>query len=401
MKGIFPNAEQRFHDPLIYKEGDVFYALSTDYKVPGVNLYTSKDLLQWENLGPLISEIPQEIQVHSNLRGFWAPELVKRNGEYRLYTSASSFGSQQSVISLFTSNRIDGKYQYKMDIVKTYEDAGLMLPNAIDANVISNRNGEDFLIYGSFFGGIYILALDSDGLPAEKTYGKRIAGGNHTAVEGAYVYYDRDEDLYFLFLSYGSLTYDYNIRIATSKEITGPYEDSLGHEMTNLDPVLRVGDKIIGGYNFDLEDVQGLMAPGHNSLLKIEKELYLVHHMRIEHNVNSPFLNIRKLYKYGHKQFLVSPFLYSGLTEELSSINHFLGEISIIRFDRFNQGVTYARKIQAADLSFTVNAQGVELSLFNSVYRGICIRQGNRHAFMGVNSSGEHLWAVNSEKNEE
>ncbi len=64
-----------------------------------------------------------------------------------------------------------------------------------------------------------------------------------------------------------SLFSNYNIRVARSKTIDGPYLDFHGQEMTDTSlPPNDVGLKILGGYTFN--DGEGWVAPGHNSVLK-------------------------------------------------------------------------------------------------------------------------------------
>ncbi len=156
--------KRKAHNPLIFKDNDKYFLLSTDLDLEGVQYSTSRDLLSWSKDKVLIRRIPESIIEFAGNTGFWAPELVKRGNEYRLYVSSSSFGSQQSVISLFKSSNLDEDFQYVDNVVLSLDGSGIEEPNAIDANVVQDKNGQDFIIYGSFFGGIYIKPLDKNGL---------------------------------------------------------------------------------------------------------------------------------------------------------------------------------------------------------------------------------------------
>ena len=91
-------------------------------------------------------------------------------------------------------------------------------PNAIDPNVIKDPKTQKlYMVYGSFFGGIYIKELDAaTGRAKDQDFGKKLVGGSGMAIEGPYIVYNREHDNYYLFVSYGSLSSDYNIRVARS-----------------------------------------------------------------------------------------------------------------------------------------------------------------------------------------
>jgi hypothetical protein len=63
-------------------------------------------------------------------------------------------------------------------------------------------------------------------------YGKHLAGGDHSAIEGSYILYSPESGYYYLFASFGGFasTDGYNIRIARSKNPDGPYLDAAGRD---------------------------------------------------------------------------------------------------------------------------------------------------------------------------
>ncbi len=83
-------------------------------------------------------------------------------------------------------------------------------------------------------------------------------------MEGPYIVYNPTFRKYYLFVSYDSLFEDYNVRVARSDSITGPYVDMNGHDMadTRYLPQYEIGNKILGGYQFS--EGEGWIAPGHN-----------------------------------------------------------------------------------------------------------------------------------------
>lgn len=155
--------------------------------------------------------------------------------EYRLYCSNSSFGPRNSCIFTAVSDKPEGPFEPKDCVLKTDES---MPVNGIDANIIRDvKTGEMYMVYGSFWGGIHILKLNEQtGLAAEDGIGTCICcrpAWLSGAVEGPYIIYNEETEYYYLFVSYGSLKTDYQIRVGRSKKVTGPYVDYNGREMTD------------------------------------------------------------------------------------------------------------------------------------------------------------------------
>ncbi len=284
------------HDPAIFKDGDMYYAFSTDASIGdvhtcGIQIRKSKDLITWEYAGtafedyekdcvPAIKHAKLNIAAHN---GLWAPDVVKVGETYRMYYSASTFGQSRSAIGLATSTNVEGPYTDQGIVIKS--DAGALNgPNCIDPAIVRDREGQLYMSYGSFSGGIFMVALDNETGFTQKGFEPvRIAGSRGAAIEASAIIYLEETDYFYLFVSYGSLSSDYNIRVARSKEITGPYLDATGMDMRSLGlgNQERVGTKLIGGFRWRLSPKDlGVMAPGHNSVLVDGDKLFLVHHMR-------------------------------------------------------------------------------------------------------------------------
>jgi arabinan endo-1,5-alpha-L-arabinosidase len=309
------------HDPSIIKTEQGYYVFSTDVRVggtprPGIMVRKSDDLIHWKWVGYALNGIPEEAEKWSGAQGLWAPDVSKSGDEYRLYYAASSFGSNRSFIGLAASKSIEGPWTDRGEVIKT--DHGDP-PNAIDPNVVTDTEGKPWLVYGSFFGGIYILPLDgATGKPKEPGFGTLIAARDSLteqgAVEAPFIIYQPKFKKYYLFVSYDSLFSDYNVRVARSDSIDGPYVDSEGHEMTNTYtmPQSLIGNKILGGYKFSTGE--GWVAPGHNSVLIDGDNYYMVHHARGETDKNWPYLHVRKMLWTDSGWPVVSPERYAGET---------------------------------------------------------------------------------------
>lgn len=300
------------HDPAIYRD-----PVSGDYYVYGTDAQAlkSSDLINWKRLGKVVPEPSADAQEWTGSKAIWAPDMVKVGDEYRLYCSNSKFGVQRSSIFLATSKTPDGPFEPKGSVLKTNDTSPV---NAIDANIIEDvENGKQYMVYGSFWGGCHIIELNKEtGYAKEEGIGKCLARRPKCfdgAIEGPYIIYNPDTEYYYLFVSYGSLHNDYNIRVGRSKCVTGPYLDHNDRDMTDLnDDDCTLGYMIACGYKFD--NAQGWMGPGHNSVLRdTDNRWYLVHHVR-PHNFklgDISTMHIRQILWSDDGWPLASPEIYS------------------------------------------------------------------------------------------
>lgn len=255
-----------------------YYSYCTDVYDPalgiqeqiGIPVRSSEDLTSFRYEGVALS--PKAIaQGRDNgafppTAGFWAPFVEYVRGEYRMYYSATrAFGSSESRIWLAVADHPLGPFENRGVVADTWGTDDT-LPNAIDAHVI--WAGEAcFLVYGSFFGGIYLKQLDPEtGLPLSGDAGElgvcisRKGPGAHVdGPEGAAVQYVPETGYYYLFQSYGWLGETYDIRVGRSRQVTGPYLDRQGRNLVEE----SMGEKVAGSYRFaSASPRQGGEAPG-------------------------------------------------------------------------------------------------------------------------------------------
>ncbi|MBB3113970.1 arabinan endo-1,5-alpha-L-arabinosidase [Paenibacillus phyllosphaerae] len=283
------------HDPALFRDpvSGLYYTYCT-----GATARRSADLITWENIGKVVEKPPQESLDWVGDEGIWAPDIIKVGDEYRLYCSNSTWGVRQSNIFLAVADGPEGPFIPRGVVLKTSHDSTV---NAIDANLIADETtGEHYMAYGSFWGGMHILKLNPEtGLAAEEGIGTCIARRPQWAdgaIEGPYIRFNPDTGFYYLFVSYGSLKSDYNIRVGRSTSLTGPYYDPNGRDLTDPeDDRNEIGFMIACGYRFG--DGQGYMGPGHNSVLRdADNEWYLACHIR-EHDFRTPQISTMHIYK--------------------------------------------------------------------------------------------------------
>ncbi|MFD0698241.1 arabinan endo-1,5-alpha-L-arabinosidase [Paenibacillus sp. GCM10027628] len=308
------------HDPSIVKDRDIYYVFSTDVKAsgtlrPGIMVRKSKDLIAWDWVGYAFKEgIPKSALAWTKATNLWAPDVAKFGDTYYLYYAASQFGTNQSVIGVATSASIEGPWADQGAVVQTQRGDE---PNAIDPNIVRDADGQPWMAYGSFFGGIYIAPIDAaTGKLKEQGFGRKIASRDHKtaegAIEGPYIIYNKETKKYYLFASYDSLFKDYNVRVGRSDAITGPYLDMNGRDLNDPTsaPAGEIGNKLIGGYSFS--QGEGWIAPGHNSVLQDGGSTYMVHHARGETRTSWPYLHVRQMLWTKDGWPVVSPERYAG-----------------------------------------------------------------------------------------
>lgn len=271
------------HDPAIIEHEGIYYMFTTGR---GVGVRRSADLVRWENVGTVFAELPAWTrEAVPAVRGsLWAPDISYFSGRYHLYYSVSSFGSQRSAIGLATSRTLDPAdaaygWEDHGPVVRSYP--GVSTFNAIDPNLALDADGQPWLSWGSFWGGIKMrqvnpatgLLSESDttlySLAARRGTEANMGPDNDQSIEAPFIV--RRGDYYYLFASYDmccrGVRSTYNIRVGRSEAITGPYLDERGELMTR------------GGGDVVLASAGRVRGPGHNSVLVRGDEYFLVHHM--------------------------------------------------------------------------------------------------------------------------
>jgi arabinan endo-1,5-alpha-L-arabinosidase len=222
--------------------------------------------VNWTAEPPLLDALPPWVQdAVPGATDIWAPDISHVSGEYRLYYSVSTFGSNQSAIGLATSPTLDRA-------AKDYgwTDRGIVVRsspeddfNAIDPNFVEDAEGGQWLALGSFWTGIKLFALDpATGKPRPGTQPISIArrpapAGAPAPVEAPFIF--RHDGWYWLLVSYDYCCKGRNSTYYTvagrSKAITGPY---LGRDGSRL---MEGGGTVF--LRADLQEKERFRGPGH------------------------------------------------------------------------------------------------------------------------------------------
>lgn len=302
----------------------------------------------------------------------WAPDVIYNPVMEKWCQYLSLNGpTWNSCIILLTADRIEGPYVYQGPVVYTgfrndtderisfhktdlelvigpqaslperyrQDNWGDFWPHAIDPCVFYDEEGQLWMSYGSWSGGIYMLQLDeSTGLrdydvaypgdydtrkqnvTSDPYFGKKIAGGWYVSGEGSYI--EHIGNYYYLFMSYGGLNPNagYEMRVFRSDRPDGPYTDTQGTSAIFTNWRLNYGpnsdtrgEKLLGSYNhWGLMSV-GECAQGHNSVLAAaDGNTYLVYHTKFNDGTFGHQVRVHQLYQNADGWLVAAPFEYNG-----------------------------------------------------------------------------------------
>lgn len=339
------------HDPSVIRDDEgTFYVFGSHLAAA-----RSTDLMRWEHIAngvepnnPLWSTIPAEGTQWTGIPGSWAADVIKlRDGKYYFYYSFCGVpptgvcNAPRSYLGVAVADSIGGPYTNKGIFLRSGMTAAEIAaglgppgitnydprihPNTIDPDAFYDKNGKLWLLYGSYSGGLFILALDeTTGKPLPgQGYGKHLAGGDHGAIEGGYILYSPQSNYYYLFMSFGGLAANdgYNVRMARSRNPDGPYLDAEGQDLAqargNFESIAPFGVKIMGGFNFasapgDTEPARGYLSPGHNSAYydPKTKQHFLIMHTRFPNRGEEHSIRVHEMFVNADGWLVASPHRY-------------------------------------------------------------------------------------------
>lgn len=207
-----------YPDPtVIYADGE-YYSIGTSSEWgPHFPIYSSKDLVHWEQRGFLFSKTPDWAQ-----SSFWAAEYFYHKGLYYVYYSAKRKSDGVSCIGVATSKYPD----------RDFVDQGIVVDygtESIDAFVV--REGNDLYMTWKAYGlderPIELIGskLSADGFHLEGEPFSLLMDTARVGIEGQS--FVKKDDYYYMFYSAGAccgINCDYHVQAVRSKSIKGPYE---------------------------------------------------------------------------------------------------------------------------------------------------------------------------------
>lgn len=265
-----------FADPCIIRADDgTFYAYATeDYgnyggedRIGYLPILKSENLVEWEYVGDVFSAETKP-SWGSGQSGTWAPDIIKIGSTYNLYYSLSVWDDGNPGIGVCTADSPAGPWRDRGMILSS-ETSGVN--NSIDSYTFVYEDGV-YMIWGSFH-GLYMIALESDGLSVKEGAVPQLIGGTANSSDFEAAYMIEREGYYYLFLSLGhcclGIQSTYYVNVVRSRSPLGPWEDRKGNGILNRG---TVGELVVKGS----EDIMG---PGHNCAIQDDNgDWWLVYH---------------------------------------------------------------------------------------------------------------------------
>lgn len=281
------------HDPVIAEENGAYYVF---YSGPRIPILKSSDLVTWEFSGAVFDKLPEwTYSVNPQLGNIWAPDISYFNDKWHVYYAISSAGSQNSGIGVATNVTLNPD-----DPAYKWEDQGMVFRtqpgavyNAIDPNIAIDDEGNPWLVWGSYWSGIYMRRVDGatgmfdDEFPDVVHIANRnVAPDFDPSLEGAFIV--KHGDYFYLFASFDRCCMGsdstYNVRVGRSETITGPYLDRDGVPMLE------------GGGSKILEAYDRWRGPGHNGFLQAGDSDWIVYHAYDSKLIGTFFLRIERVH---------------------------------------------------------------------------------------------------------
>lgn len=270
-------------DPCICRKGDDYYlAVSTFEWFPGIPIYHSKDLKNWELLTHVLTDDQKvDLKKLPSAKGIWAPCLTyceKEDLFYVVYGVMNSMNARYFDVDnfLITAKNIEGPWSEPVYL----HSAGF------DASIMHDDDGRKWVVSLEWEtreryekpGAICLVEYS----PEKKEivgYPKRIwsGGTDRGCIEGPHLY--KHGDYYYIMCAEGGTGYYHSVTMGRARDVWGPYEK---------DPDNPIVTSVPGRTN-ERQDVDHLKTryynpdsvlqkSGHGSYVETTMgEVYLVH----------------------------------------------------------------------------------------------------------------------------
>lgn len=227
-------------DPCICRKGDDYYiAVSTFEWFPGIPVYHSRDLKNWELETHLLQDADAlELRGVASSKGIWAPCLTWCEADglfYLLYGIMRSMNARYFDIDnyLITAPDINGPWSEPLYIHSAGFDASLFHDDD-GRKYISSLEWETRDGYRNP-GGICLVEYSPEtrsiiGYPKRISMGATLRG----CLEGPHIY--KHDGMYYLLCAEGGTGYYHSATISRAADIWGPYESYPGNPVITSVP---------------------------------------------------------------------------------------------------------------------------------------------------------------------
>lgn len=270
-------------DPCICKAGDDYYmAVSTFEWMPGIPIYHSKDLKNWELYTHVLTDDETvDLKKLPSAKGIWAPCLTYCEEEQLFYVV---YGVMNSMNARYFD--VDNYVITAKDIKGHWSEPVYLHSSGFDASMLHDDDGRKWVVSldletraGYEKPGAICLVEYSPEKKEIIGYPKRIwhGGTDRGCIEAPHLY--KRNGYYYIMCAEGGTGYGHSVTMGRSKNVWGPYEK---------DPQNPIVTSIPGDFNerhdpdhlkpkyFNPDSI--LQKSGHGSYIENELgEVYLVH----------------------------------------------------------------------------------------------------------------------------
>ncbi|WP_226006657.1 family 43 glycosylhydrolase [Natrinema salinisoli] len=261
-----PTGPIGFGDVSVVRTCDgTYYAYGTETPEDVVPIARSTDLVNWTYVGSALERHPDWRDDPD--AGVWAPSVAEYDGEYHLYYSYSTWGSQDNPgIGLATASDPEGPFT---DRGSVFRAADLGMTNAIDGELVV-VDDTPYMVWGSWY-GIYGVELTPDAADYVPGTAFHMAGDKK---EGPMIL--EENGYYYLFYSTGhccdGADSTYEVAVGRSESFFGPYENQRGEDLRELN-AHHEGVAVLSG-------TEEFVGPGHNTAIQDDEgDWWMVYHV--------------------------------------------------------------------------------------------------------------------------
>lgn len=270
-------------DPCICKAGDDYYmAVSTFEWMPGIPVYHSKDLKNWELYTHVLTDDETvDLKKLPSAKGIWAPCLTYCEEEQLFYVV---YGVMNSMNARYFD--VDNYVITAKDIKGPWSEPVYLHSSGFDASMLHDDDGRKWVVSldwetraGYEKPGAICLVEYSPEKKEIIGYPKRIwhGGTDRGCIEAPHLY--KRNGYYYIMCAEGGTGYGHSVTMGRSKNVWGPYEKDPQNPIVTSIPVdfneRHDPDHLKPKY-FNPDSV--LQKSGHGSYIENELgEVYLVH----------------------------------------------------------------------------------------------------------------------------
>ncbi|MDC6364768.1 MULTISPECIES: glycoside hydrolase family 43 protein [Flavobacteriaceae] len=219
LSGFYP-------DPSICKVGDDYYMVNSSFGYfPGLPIFESKDLVNWNQIGHVLDRNEQlDLTGQGTSRGLFAPAISYHNGVY--YVVCTNVGYKGNFVVTTTDPKGPWSDPYWLPEL-----------SGIDPSIFFDEDGKSYIVFNSeapnneamYYGHrtIKLVEFDIESLKVISEPKIIVNGGTDLSkepiwIEGPHLY--KKDGWYYLMCAEGGTEWNHSEVIFRSKSVNGPFE---------------------------------------------------------------------------------------------------------------------------------------------------------------------------------